>query len=476
VKAHLEQAPYRNCAQVRPRAEIRFLYDVARCFAANAFERKKKEIIVSYARMIRTITAAFALSLVAWTPARAYDYPVKDPFVATVLGTPEELQYPVPERVDARRKELRRYPERELPSAFWDQTWMYYGVAPQKQRAPLIFVIAGTGADYESQKNQFLRNIFHGAGFHVITISSPTFPDFILSASEYSMPGYMPADTKDLYEIMKIAYRDLAAHVEISGVNLTGYSLGGTESAFLAEYDSHERFFKFDKVFLINPSVNLFTSITLLDGLFDENFKKPGAVEKLLVRLLKRITEHVQTSNEPIDSEFLYQAAEHGNISDIDLRSLIATVFRITAGNIVFTSDAMTGGGRVIEPGAKLNIGTSLTTYFKRSMSWPFTKYFDDMLLPYWQERVPGLTREQAIKGSGLSVIAGYLKGADNIALMTNRDDMILGNGDLEFLEETFGTRAEIYPIGGHCGNMTYTENVEHMLEFFGVSPQGETE
>jgi hypothetical protein len=429
---------------------------------------------VLYTPIIRTFAIALSLGVLTAPTASAYDFPVKDPLIATVLGTPKEFQFPTPKHVPARRERIRRYPDRKIPSAFWNQTWMSYGEARQRRRAPVIFVIAGTGADYESEKNQFLRDVFYGAGFHVITISSPTFPDFILSASERSMPGYMPADTKDLYEIMKIAYRNLEKRAEISTVSLAGYSLGGTHSAFLAEHDSHEKFFEFDKVFMINPSVNLFTSVSLLDGLFDETFEGDmGAVERLLIRLLRIITEHVQTSNEPLDSEFLYEAAKQGDISDIDLEGLIATVFRISAGNIVFTSDAMTGGGHVIEPGAKLNISTSLTTYFKRAMRWPFMKYFDDMLLPYWQERVPGLTRERAIQGSGLSVIADYLKGADNIALMTNLDDIILGQGDIEFLEETFGDRAKIYPLGGHLGNMTYTENVAHMLEFFGVTPQG---
>jgi hypothetical protein len=430
---------------------------------------------VLYARILSGTAVALSLGAALWTaPALAYDFPIADPLVATVLGTPEEFQYPRPKRVDARRREIRRFPDREIPSAFWDQTWMYYGVAPQKRAAPLIFIIAGTGADYESGKNQYLRDVFHGAGFHVITISSPTFPDFILSGSEQSMPGYMPADTKDLYEIMKIAYGYLERQVEITGVNLTGYSLGASESAFLAEYDSREKFFNFDKVFMINPSVNLFTSVAILDGLFVDHFgHDPAAAEVLLIKLLKRIALHVQTTNEPLDSEFLYQAAEHGEISDLDLEGLIAIVFRIASGNIVFTSDAMIGGGNVIEPGSPLNIGTSLTGYFKRSMRWPFTKYFEEMLLPYWQKRIPELTRDAAIEGSGLSAIEDYLRSADNIHVMTNRDDMILGDGDIEFLESTFGDRATIYPTGGHCGNLNYKENVEAMLEFFGVAPEG---
>ena len=59
---------------------------------------------------------------------------------------------------------------------------------------------------------------------------------------------------------------------------------------------------------------------------------------------------------------------------------------------------------------------------------------------------------------------------------MTNRDDMILGEGDIAFLEKTFGERATIYPTGGHCGNLSYRENVETMLEFFGVPAQEEAQ
>jgi hypothetical protein len=30
------------------------------------------------------------------------------------------------------------------------------------------------------------------------------------------------------------------------------------------------------------------------------------------------------------------------------------------------------------------------------------------------------------------------------------------------------GDRLTTYPLGGHCGNIDYQENVEHMLDFFG--------
>ena len=47
---------------------------------------------------------------------------------------------------------------------------------------------------------------------------------------------------------------------------------------------------------------------------------------------------------------------------------------------------------------------------------------------------------------------------------MHNEDDLILLPGEIDFFSETFGSRAKIYPYGGHCGNMAHRDNVAHMV------------
>jgi len=39
----------------------------------------------------------------AWDPAGACDYPLKDPYLATVIGTPSEFQPKLPEKIDYNR-------------------------------------------------------------------------------------------------------------------------------------------------------------------------------------------------------------------------------------------------------------------------------------------------------------------------------------------------------------------------------------
>ena len=66
-----------------------------------------------------------------------------------------------------------------------------------------------------------------------------------------------------------------------------------------------------------------------------------------------------------------------------------------------------------------------------------------------------------------LRSIAGYLRGAGKIALMTNDDDLILAPGEVDFLQDTFGARATIWPTGGHCGNLEQKDVVAFMVNYF---------
>lgn len=50
---------------------------------------------------------------------------------------------------------------------------------------------------------------------------------------------------------------------------------------------------------------------------------------------------------------------------------------------------------------------------------------------------------------------------------MHNENDFILKDGDIEYFKSILGSRAKIYPYGGHCGNMDHKDNVEYIQEQF---------
>lgn len=146
---------------------------------------------------------------------------------------------------------------------------------------------------------------------------------------------------------------------------------------------------------------------------------------------------------------------------------LIGAVFRFSAADIAFTSDLINRRGAVIPPRYPMDEGTSLTPFFKRALLCDFQCYMREQLIPFWRKLDGGGSLLQLIDQTSLYALQDYLAGSAKIAVFHNRDDLILGPGDLGFLRRTLGARLTLFPRGGHCGNMNYRVNTQAMLEFF---------
>jgi hypothetical protein len=405
--------------------------------------------------------------------AGAYDYPLKDPYVATIIATPSEFEPKLPEKIDYELLSLKVFPERVIPDVFWYQREFRYSLTYQKGEAPLIFVIAGTGGSFYTSNMIFLQKVFYQAGFHVICLSSPTHMNFITTASETSLPGNIIADAKDLYRVMTLAWEQVKGRIKVSEFHLTGYSLGASEAAFVAKLDEEKRVFNFKKVLMINPAVSLYTSAKILDDMLLRAL--PGGPDDFndwFNRLLGRFAELYKTMGYlDLSHDYLYEVYRKGYQTrqprQEDLATMIGTAFRFSSQNMIFTSDVMTNAGLIVPKNRVLGSADSLTDYGKVAGRTTFVDYFNELLFPYYKAKHPHITPETAIEIDSLYYIEGYLRSTAKIGLMGNEDDLILTTEDLAFLKSVFGSRAKIYPFGGHCGNMSYRENVEHMLHFF---------
>ncbi len=425
----------------------------------------KKSLLILIFSMLLGVTGG---------PAGAYDYPFKDPYVATIIGTPEEFKPRLPEKIDFELLSLKVFPERTPPDVFWYQRDFRYSLTYQKGEAPLIFVIAGTGSAFYSSSMIFFQKIFYQAGFHVICLSSPTHMNFIVTASETSLPGNIIDDAKDLYRVMAMAWEQVKDRIKVSEFYLTGYSLGASEAAFVAKLDEERRVFNFKKVLMINPAVSLYTSAQILDGMVLRALPGgPDTFDAWFQKIFQKFAETYKImGHKDLTHDFLYEVYKTLYKTDPpqqeNMAGMIGTVFRLSAGNMFFTSDVMTNAGVIVPKNRVLGSADSLTDYLKVVSRATFVDYFDELLFPYFKAKHPQLTPERAIEIDSLHFIEGYLRSSPKIGLMGNEDDLILAPEDLAFLKSVFGSRAKIYPIGGHCGNMSYRENVEYMINFFG--------
>ncbi len=149
------------------------------------------------------------------------------------------------------------------------------------------------------------------------------------------------------------------------------------------------------------------------------------------------------------------------------MESLIGFSFRISSSNMVFTSDVMSGYGLLVAPGTRLTQTTSLTEYLGASLRITFQDYYERYFYPFYHAENPMLTSAQLKHEMSLESIAPYLRRTEKIAMMTNNDDIILAPGEIDFLQDTFGARATIWPTGGHCGNMEQKDVVAFMVNYF---------
>ncbi len=429
--------------------------------------------------MHRALLSCFIV-LAGLLSAHAYEYPFKDPYAATVLGTPPQDEFdvgslravsftdlnPLKDFGVVRVRELLLH-DRPVPEIFWYDDTLQYSVALQQGRAPLLFVIAGTGSSYESANCRFLQRVFHRAGYHVVTLSSPTYPNFVVSASTTQVPGYIPQDVADLYQSMD-AIANVIGRDRISSFLLTGYSLGGTQSGFLAELDTRERRFGFEKVLLLNPAVSLMTSAVRLDRLLSDNVADRAEAAQTVSKLVSELSEAYRASDQVnFGDDFLFALQRNRAFSEKELKILIGVAFRLSLASMVFTSDTCTGAGYIVPRGHRIEKYESLSPYLDASVGVSFEDYVQEYLLPFLRHRDPALDPDKAIRACSLEAIAPFLRGAEHVAVMTNADDPILTEGDFGFLSRTFGTRLTLFPTGGHCGNLRYRDNIMAMLDFF---------
>ena len=419
-------------------------------------------------RLLLLISAS-GLALLVAKQAVAYGFPFDDPLLATVVGTPSQYQAELPEHLPRRVRKLSLKPAAQIPDIFWHTRRLRYAFLQQRQPAPLIFLIAGTGGGHSGGSTNILQKIFFKAGFHVISLPSPTHLSFIVAASETSVPGHAYQDAEDLYNAMGAAYKQVKDRIEVTDVFLAGFSLGGFNSAFIAKLDNERRLLNFKKVLLICPPVSLYNSVTILDSMFANNVPTDVAglnahIDNIFGRLSEIYSENLQIQ---FGEDFLYLLYQRFQPEQEVLAGLIGLAFRFASSNMAFTSDVMSNAGFLVRKNTQLNISTSLTNYAIMGFRVAFENYLDGIMLPYYNAREPRLTREGLIELSSLQEIESYLANADHIGMMTNADEIILAPGELDYLRELFGNRAMIYPRGGHCGNLAYADNVADMTAFF---------
>jgi len=198
---------------------------------------------------LRKTLSKIVLFLLLSLTAFSYNFPIEDPYSATIIGSSTMMTEGIMEKIPLKVYEIQIKDKKDIPEIFWYADKFKFSLSKQKnKKAPLIFVLAGTGSDYNAARVKFMQRIFHTAGYHTIAISSQMSQQFIISASSNSAPGLLMEDNKDLYKVMKLAYDKVKDQIEVTDFYIMGYSLGGTNAAFISYLDETDKVFNFKRV------------------------------------------------------------------------------------------------------------------------------------------------------------------------------------------------------------------------------------
>ena len=386
---------------------------------------------------------------------------------ATVFGTPPQDMAPLPAKVPLSEINIELPWRQPVPQVLWFDSKLRVWLSAQDKPAPLAIVISGTGSDGNTKTISVLRAALYGAGYHVLTMPSPTFAGFIVSASSTGVAGDLMQDGHDLYRAMQEILEHLPRRVHITHIDVLGYSLGGTHAAIVKSIDSVEGKLKIERAVMINPPVSLFASVGRLDRLFTASIG-PGdqAVELLYRRLYAQIANLYRASDRlELDENFLYGAAGATLKTDADFSAAIALTFRLQLIDMFFIGDLYAKTGVITDAKHPPRVGDSLADIQRDLRARPFADYFTGVFAPYYLKQRPEATSASLIASNRLDIIGNALRSDANYYAQTTRNDLILNQREFAWLKETLGSRLAVYDQGGHLGEIGERQQVADMLD-----------
>jgi hypothetical protein len=386
---------------------------------------------------------------------------------ATIFGTPPQNRAPMPSRVPLAEINVDFPWARPLPNVLWFDRRLRVWFSGQDKPAPLAIVISGTGSDGNTAKLSILRGALYGAGYHVLTMPSPTFPGFIASASSTGVAGDLLQDGHDLYAAMQEIIAHLPRKVEITEIDVLGYSLGGANAAIVKSIDAAEGKLKIHRALMIDPPVSLFSSIGRLDKLFAISIGSgDDAIDRLYRRLYAELANLYRASDRiQVDEDFILAAAATALKTDAEFSAAISLSFRIDLVNVFFAGDLYAGTGVVVDPNNPPKVGDSLEETQRILRNKPFSEYFTKVFAPYYLQHRANSTPESLIADNRLDIIGDALRSDSDYYAQSNSDDLILDKQELAWLKDTLGSRIAVYDHGGHLGNIGERQQVSDMLD-----------
>ena len=399
----------------------------------------------------------------------AVDYPYKDnAIMATVMGTPSSQWYKLKKGKAPKVKKFKTI--KKVPEILRQWSDYEYGVWTQKNAAPLMILVSGTGSLYNSGLTMYMANVFYDRGYNVIALSSPTTMPYIVSQSKNNYAGYIKDESTHMYELIAAAVlKEKADGMKVTKTHIGGYSLGGFQSLLIQELDSKNKKIGIEKSLMLNSPVSILTATQKLDSYLVENgIYNAEGLEKFMDNIFGKLVYDEKIEVSDIDFTDVRSAVSKLQLKDSDFEVLTGLLFRFYSANMTFAGEVFSGKDAVGRLSDKKTYKRfdSVTKEFREGLSVSFDEYSKEILYPYLKKnKYPDLTMEQFIKEFDLRNSQEFIeKNNKNIIFITSKDDILITESDLDYINKTFGNKV-IIPYGGHTGILWHKDIANLMID-----------
>jgi acetyl esterase/lipase len=426
----------------------------------------------SLQHLFKSLLLILPVALVAWAPQSSavyvdevdYGYPYMDPYLATTTIAIMKGRDEREARDTILDLQVELLPDRNDIPLLEGKGNLRFRLYKAQGTAPLIVLVPGLGSAAYTGSASYLAELLVRNGFHVMVMPDPLNWNFALAASTSGYPGHHVIDALDMYRAMRAALRHVVnhEHIAVGKLGLMGFSEGALNAAFVAKVDQEQGILNFEQVLLINPPVDPLFAVTKIDEL-----AKLGATlspaERKHVHAYAFGTGVKALKQEFDDEEYFSNWDKRLKMTDKQIRYLIGAAMFSEVGDMIYTVELFKHPGVLKTP---VSWG-SRTLRLDEARSIGVLGYMEKFLLPYLKRDNPRLDVKALDDQTSLKAIGPFLAKSHKVLLMHNRDDILLTDGDMAFLERTFGQRATIYPLGGHLGNLWYDRNRQDIVDSF---------
>ena len=318
----------------------------------------------------------------------------------------------------------------------------------QPRKAPVVYILPGLGSHRLAQSCLALAELVYKNGFSAVCVSSAFNSEFMEHASTAAMPAYLPVDAHDVHVALTEIDRRLNALYprQLGDRALMGYSMGALHSLFIAGAASTNQspLLKFDRYVALNTPVRMAHGLSKLDELYRAPLDWPDAertdnIENTFLKMaaLSKSTLTPQTSLP---------------FSAIESKFLIGLTFRLMLRDIIFSSQRRNNQGVLQHPIRNLR----RAPLYEEILQYSYQDYFEKFAVPYYSAWVGSPTTEALARAGDLRTYGAGLRANPNIRIIVNRNDFLLADEDLGWLQATFTPeQLTVFEQGGHLGNLS---------------------